>query len=538
MKIHRSGLRFRPLPGARRTVSAWFFALGLLGVVGLAADSAQAQLGLRGFSLVTGVDGGLMGSANAAGDFNGDGYDDLAVGMPGAEVGGDASAGMVALLYGGPGDWSRVSIFSDQDLGGSSETFARFGWALATGDFDGDGHDDLVVGIPGRTVSGENEAGEIAVVYGGPLGLDHGTAQHFNQMPLPGAPEENDRFGFSLAAGDLSADGIDDLAIGVHLEDIQGPLALRVNAGAVNVMYGALGIGLRQLGSQLIHENTPGVGLNANSNENFGFSLAIGQFAHNANLDLAVGVPGEAVFGPGQQGALIIFPGAPGGLDPVAGEEVVFSQRTDGVLGTIEDGDDFGYSLAKGNFDGDLWTDLAIGVPGESELGATESGAVQILYGGAVGLTVHGDQFLVEGTIDGDVDTFDRFGMALAAGDFDADGRDDLAIGAPFDDSLGVANAGEVTVLYGTSTGVTFAGHQIFDMIFFDTLEEQDQFGYALTTGSFFSLDLSQDLAVGIPRRGSPLGFEPGASLVIRSRTIFSSGFETGDVSEWTSSTP
>lgn len=514
-------------------------ALGLLLGLVVGVDSTSAQLGIAGFLRFDGQPDSQAGSTLATGDFNGDGYDDLAVGWPNVTINSRNQAGGVIVSFGGLGGWSQFSSLADANLDRDGEAGARFGSALTVGDFDNDGYDDLVIGIPGRTVSGADAAGDIAVIYGSSESFDFDRTQFFSQVPLPGAPEEDDRFGSSLAAGDLSADGVDDLAIGVHLEDIQGSLGLREDVGAVNVMYGFSGVGLTTTNSLLINEDSPGVGLNANAGERFGFSLAIGQFTHNTISDLAVGAPSEAVFGVGMQGAVIVFPGMPGGLDTVVGEELILSQHADGILGTPEDGDEFGYALAKGNFDGDLWIDLAIGVPGESELGTTESGAVQVLYGGAIGLTTNGDQFFVESSFDIDVDPFDRLGMALAAGDFDGDDHDDLAIGAPLDNSLGVANAGEVDVLYGTSNGLSITGGQVFDMIFFDSLEIGDLFGAALAVGRFFSQSYeSQDLVVGVPRRGTPVGSEPGASLVIRSQSIFSDGFETGDASDWSNSTP
>lgn len=526
---------------------------------GFSADGAWAQLGLAGFSFFDGSPETRLGSAIAVGDFNNDGFDDIAVGMPDYDVVAVSSAGGVSIRLGGPGGWSASAVVTSEGLGGITEAFARFGSALATGDFDNDGHDDLVIGVPDRTVSGADSAGEIVVAYGtsksrspsqviGTTIFDTARTQFFSQVALPGAPETNDRFGFSLATGVLSSDGIDDLVIGIPFEDIQGPLGLLNDVGAINVMYGSFGAGLTTSGSQLFNENSPGLGLNANAGERFGFSLAIGQFTDNSHLDLAVGTPGEVVFGFGLHGAVVVFAGTASGLDPVVGTEKIYSQLIDGILGTIQDGDEFGYSLAAGNFDGDLQTDLAIGVPGESELGTTESGAVQVLYGTTDGLSPTGSQFFVESSFDTDVDPFDRLGRALAAGDFDGDGRDDLAIGAPFDDSLGFPNAGEIDVLYGTDNGLVIDGGQVFNMIFFDTLEAGDRFGAALATGRFFSQTAEgQDLAVGVPRRGngsvvapttgSPLPvIEPGAFLVIRSLSIFADGFESGDFSDWSAS--
>ncbi|MCH9648218.1 MAG: FG-GAP-like repeat-containing protein [Deltaproteobacteria bacterium] len=547
MKIHLSAPRlhlYLELPRALRAprvlriLSTRVATLGLLLSLGMNTAPATAQLSIFEFTLFPGATDSQMGRANAVGDFNNDGYDDLAVGLPGTEVNGSTDAGAVVVFYGGPGDWLSFDAITAELLGTVSQAGALLGLALATGDFDGDDHDDLAMSLPGRNVNGEIAAGQIAVVYGSPTALDLNTVQRFTQISLSGATEEEDLFGFSLAAGDLSADGIDDLAIGTPFEDIPGPLGPRENVGEVAIMYGVESTGLSPTGSLVINENSPGVGLNANTQEQFGFSLAIGQFIHNANTDLAVGTPGEVVFGAGRHGAVILFPGAPGGLDTVAGVEGVLSQMTPGVLGTLGDGDQFGFSLAKGNFDGDLWTDLAIGVPGESQFGPSNSGAVQILYGNAVGLNAAGNQILLESTIDNDVDVFDRLGTAVAAGDFNNDGRDDLAMGAPSDDSLGVADSGEVTIVYGTNAGLSFDGHQIFNMIFFDTLDSGEFFGSALSAGRFFNRSPAQDLAVGIPEYAEVAGSPTGASLVIRSRSIFSDGFESGDLSQWPTSAP
>ncbi len=508
------------------------------------ASTAHAQLGLVGFTLDSGNPGSMLGSAMAAGDFNADGYDDLAVGVPELNAGVTVAAGFIRVFLGGPDGWMNATLFSATSVGATSATGARFGSTLASGDFDDDGHDDLAIGAPGRTVNGALGAGEVIVIYGSPgIFFDPSRTQIFDQVALPGAPQTGDRFGTTLAAGDLSNDGVDDLVVGIPLEDVGNPT--QIDAGAVTIIYGVLDVGLSTDDSQLIHEDTPGIGLNANAGERFGFSVAIGQALHNAIPDLVVGVPGEVVIGPGAKGAVVVLPGTDDGIDPAVSTEAVWSQESGGIAGTAQIDDEFGYAVAFGNFNGDPWPDLAIGAPGEQELGTTESGAVHILYGNAVGLNAANDQFLTEGVIDADVDAFDRFGTSLTAGDFNGDGRDDLAIGAPLDNSLGFVNAGEVTVVYGTSAGLDFTGHQIFDMIFFDTLEIGDEFGHALATGRFFDPTYEgEDLAVGIPLRDVPLrgnigpGIDAGVSLVIRTRSIFSDGFEIGDTSDWSVTLP
>src|SRR6185369_11647957 len=112
----------------------------------------------------------------------------------------------------------------------------RFGSALAAGDFDFDGFCDLAIGIPGKDVGTEAEAGAVRIMYGGAAGLGATGAQLFDQnAPLiDDVAEAGDHFGSALAARDFDGDGFADLAIGVPGEDV----GAAVDAGAVNVLYG------------------------------------------------------------------------------------------------------------------------------------------------------------------------------------------------------------------------------------------------------------------------------------------------------------
>ena len=117
----------------------------------------------------------------------------------------------------------------------------------------------------------------------------------------------------------------------------------------------------------------------------------------------------------------------------------------------IPNANDFlGWAVATGDFNGDGYDDLAMGAPSENEdvLPAREHGAVIVNYGSSRGIRHNGSQFLTVGAI---TETIVHYGIALAAGDFNDDGYDDLAVGLPdFDGALGtVTSSGAVWIHLG-----------------------------------------------------------------------------------------
>lgn len=325
----------------------------------------------------------LFGSALAAGDFNGDAFDDLAIGVPGEDLNGVNSAGSVVVLFGSSAGLvlSGISFSQKGPIPGGAESGDKFGTALSVGDFDADGYDDIVVSAPFEDLGSISDAGNVAVIPGSPSGPDENSAFAFSQSgSVPGAPEAGDKFGRSLATGDLNGDHIDDLVIGVPGE----ALGTKTDAGLVTILFGSGsglvigGVSFSQSGS---YPGSPEKG------DEFGKSVAVADMDDDGFEDIIVGAPGEDLASKANTGALIVVFTNSGG--PKAGGSRMYDMGDWGV--GLRAGQKLGTSIRTGDFNGDGHFDAAAGAPGAKVDGISSAGRIVTLDGSATGSTPGSD---------------------------------------------------------------------------------------------------------------------------------------------------
>lgn len=349
------------------------------GASGLSA--VGSQLWRQGAAGVDGVpeQQDFFGSALAAGDFNGDGFADLAVGVNGEDVGAVADSGAVNVIHGSPSglstDFAPIAdqIWVQGDLGLSMEEKEDyFGFALAAGDLDGDGRDDLAIGAPGEDVGAFAESGAVSVLYGSGLGLAAEGARFVTQNDaVPADAESGDAYGYSLAIADFDGDGFDDLAAGAPFENVATGGGTAVDAGAVDFLRGSSSGLENEIAWRRTRGNTT---FPSTSFDYFGAALAAGRFDGGGTADLVVGAHGVTIGAQADAGAAFVFSGR-------SGEPPLFAiELSQGGLvpGAPEVDDHFGAALAVGDFDGNGFDDLAVGVPGEGAGGAQQAGVVNV----------------------------------------------------------------------------------------------------------------------------------------------------------------
>lgn len=344
-------------------------------------------------------------SVATAGDLNGDGYSDVAVGAPGYDAGG-GPVGAVFVWYGSANGLGSSSTPAGADWHAVGEDLSsQLGASVATaGDVNGDGYSDLLVGAPYYDTFGKTDTGIALIWFGSASGLGAvGSVANADWEMY--CSDEFAECGRSVAsAGDVNGDGYSDIIIG-------GP-AYDLNAVAN-------GVALVYHGSSAGPSQSADLTLAGESNlASFGASVAsAGDINGDGYGDIIVGAPyqneGTTYFG---NGYAYLYLGSSAGLSSN------WSWRE-----TVESSDaHFGASVAgAGDVNGDGYADVIVGAP---ELSDTEpfAGGAFIYFGSVGGMDTLPYSLWTSIAVD-------HLGRCVApAGDVNGDGFADVLVAAPF----------------------------------------------------------------------------------------------------------
>lgn len=390
-------------------------------------------------------------------DYNGDGYDDAAVGDPEATVGGVRGAGAVTVLLGGAdgrigGSANRVLI-TRATLGETPEAGDHFGYDVALAPTGHNGRcSGLLVGAPGADVDRAADAGLAWVISDLPdvEGTPQLEASVLTQADVDGSAEAGDRFGSAVLITATNQEDRRRLVVGAPGEDVGSA----TDAGSVSVFemdgqpegLAELRQGRRGPLGAVVVPGTPQTG------DRFGTALASGPLdlpetsGTEVGLALVVGAPGDTVSGRDGAGSVTV-------LQEKYEHAALLSQSTAGVPGTAETADGFGASVALNPRSATQVATLAVGSPGE-DLGRTSGAGSVTLFGNSGERMVPGPSFnQATAGVPGAIEAGDHFGSSLAFGHHGTT----LLVGIP-DENVGrTRDAGAVQpVVFAANRPVTY----------------------------------------------------------------------------------
>lgn len=410
--------------------------------------------------------GAQMGfSVSKAGDVNGDGFDDVIVGAPFYDNGSSEEGAAFVYQSDAKGvDLAKMSMIT------RAQAMAHFGHSVAAvGDVNGDGYDDVIIGAPDYDLQGFTNSGAGFVYYGSNTGIS------VAPTPYVFVAKNDMHAGVSVSgAGDVNADGFDDVIVGVPAYSD----AVILDRGAVIISYGSK-TGITSGEGPLLK--------GTQSNDQYGNSVAsAGDINGDGYDDVVVGscyFNGSA--NTQNEGAAFIYYGGLYGLETTG--VILDLNKTKALMGWSVSG--------AGDVNGDRFADVVVGLKNYSN-GEVNEGGAALFYGSATGIEKLTPTILESNQADA------LMGASVSAADVNGDGYKDVLVGSPaYTDDQG--KEGAILVYHGSETGIitnvatVIGGNQI-----------NSEMGYSVSAAGDVNGDGFEDIIAGAPKfNGTGLGF-------------------------------
>jgi len=429
-------------------------AIGTISNDDIKIELSNIEAGSGGF-IINGISSGDENgkSVSNAGDVNGDGLDDFIIGAP-LDDNNNTNSGSAFVVFGQTNSTTIELSNVENGTGGfiingvGTSTQEQAGNSISgAGDVNGDGLDDLLVGVQQDDPNGSNSGASFVV-----FGKTTGTAVELANVEagsggfVINGVTDTDKSGSSVSnAGDINADGLDDLVIGAVFQDPNGS-----SSGAAYAVFGKTDSTSVELSN--VANGTGGFVMNGVTNSaNTGGSVSnAGDVNADGIDDVIVGASGTSngtsyvVFGSTSSTSVIELSNVANGTGGFAINGV---SSQDGAGGSVSN---------AGDVNGDGFDDVIVGALNDDPNG-NSSGSSFVVFGKTSGTATELSDveagtggFVINGVTD-----YDRSGSSVSyAGDLNGDGLADLLIGADQDDPNG-SNSGASFVVYGKTSATS-----------------------------------------------------------------------------------
>jgi hypothetical protein len=382
----------------------------------------------------------------------------------------------------------------------TATTTENLGRALASGDVNGDGIDDILIGNSGYDCtialgcsSDRADTGKVYLIYGS----ENTASSPFDNNTINSAVtftgmDANDYAGAAISIIDINNDTFGDIFIGSTGHS---------SNGAIHLIYGQSSpLSSILLDDSSVQTFTGQSGVSVSGYVG-GSPIAGGDINNDGYNDIVVTAPAHGTTG-GLYGN--------GAVYIKYGRELPFGDGSfdsfDVKINGVEDGDLFGGSsftgtaLAVGDINNDSYEDIIIGASGIDIDGLADAGKTYILYGsGSLSSVIN-----LSGTTDIEISGASRYQSpsSIITTDLNTDGYADIVIGIASDNTAGT-NAGSIRIVYGQAS--TLSNSTITDHTIITGTDSYQLMGSGLAGGKDLNNDGKQDLVIGSP------GFTPGS---------------------------